>query len=78
MTPRTTFTDGVADPIYTLQGFIDGKFDIDLKRWAQDAKRVGIPIMVEFGTEVNGGWFPWSGILNGGSKTNGYGDPELS
>ncbi len=76
MMPRTTFTDGVADPIYTLQGFIDGKFDIDLKRWAQDAKRVGIPIMVEFGTEVNGGWFPWSGILNGGSKTNGYGDPN--
>ena len=33
--------------------------------------------MVEFGTEVNGGWFPWSGILNGGAKTNGYGDPNF-
>lgn len=77
MMPRTVFTDGVADPVYTLQGFIDGKFDSDLKKWAQDAKRVGIPIMVEFGTEVNGGWFPWSGILNGGVKTNGYGDPNF-
>lgn len=74
MMPRTAYTDGVADPIYTLQGFIEGKFDIDLKRWAQDAKRVGIPIMVEFGTEVNGGWFPWSGILNGGGKTDAYGN----
>lgn len=77
MMPRTVYTDGVADPIYTLQGFIEGKFDSDLKIWAQDAKRVGIPIMVEFGTEVNGGWFPWSGILNGGGKTNGYGDPTF-
>ena len=77
MMPRTVFTDGVADPLYTLQGFIDGKFDSALIKWAQDAKRVGIPIMVEFGTEVNGGWFPWSGILNGGAKTNGYGDPNF-
>jgi beta-mannanase len=77
MMPRTVFTDGVVDPVYTLQGFIDGKFDTDLKKWAQDEKRVGIPIMVEFGTEVNGGWFPWSGILNGGAKTNGYGDPNF-
>jgi hypothetical protein len=76
MMPRTDFNEGKPDPIYTLQGFIEGKFDIDLKRWAQDAKRVGIPIMVEFGTEVNGGWFPWSGILNGGGKTDGYGDPN--
>jgi hypothetical protein len=76
MMPRTTFTDGVQDPTYTLQGIIDGKFDTDLKNWAQDEKRVGIPIMVEFGTEVNGGWFPWSGILNGAGKTNGYGDPK--
>ena len=77
MMPRTVYTDGVADPVYTLQGFIDGKFDSDLKKWAQDAKRVGIPMMVEFGTEVNGGWFPWSGLLNGGAKTNGYGDPNF-
>jgi hypothetical protein len=77
MMPRTAYTDGVADPVYTLQGFIDGKFDNDLKKWAQDEKRVGIPMMVEFGTEVNGGWFPWSGLLNGGAKTNGYGDPNF-
>jgi Glycosyl hydrolase family 26 len=74
MMPRTTTTDGVEDPVYTLQGFIDGKFDEDLRKWAKESKRVGIPIMVEFGTEVNGDWFPWSGILNGAAKTDGYGD----
>lgn len=76
MMPRTSFDEGSIDPVYTLQGIIDGKFDSGLQAWAQDAKRVGIPIMVEFGTEVNGDWFPWSGLLNGGSKTNGYGDPN--
>lgn len=76
MMPRTDFDEGKIDPVYTLQGIINGTFDAELQSWAQDAKRVGIPIMVEFGTEVNGDWFPWSGILNGGSKTNGYGNPN--
>ena len=77
MMPCTTFTDGLVDPVYTLERFIDGDFDNDLRKWAQDAKRVGIPLMVEFGTEVNGDWFPWSGALNGESETEGYGDPTL-
>jgi beta-mannanase len=34
--------------------------------------------MVEFGTEVNGNWFPWSGMYSGGSETKGYGDPTLA
>ena len=75
MMPRTTFDEGRIDPIFTLQGIINGNFDRELRRWADDAKRVGIPIMVEFGTEVNGDWFPWSGVLNGEGKTRGYGDP---
>lgn len=76
MMPRTTFTEETIDPNFTLQRIIDGKFDNNLTQWARDAKRVGIPIMVEFGTEVNGHWFPWSGILNGGGNTSTYGDPK--
>lgn len=76
MMPRTTFTENTIDPNFTLQHIIDGKFDNNLTQWARDAKRVGIPIMVEFGTEVNGYWFPWSGILNGGGNTSAYGDPN--
>ncbi len=74
MMPRTTFTDGVQDPQFTLQKIIDGKFDNNLTKWALDAKKTSIPLMVEFGTEVNGDWFPWSGILNGGGTTNKYGN----
>ena len=77
MMPRTNFTEGIADPVFTLQSIIDGKFDKELTQWAIDAKRTGIPIMVEFGTEANGDWFPWSGILNGGNETGNYGDPNI-
>jgi beta-mannanase len=78
MMPRTTFDQSVADPVFTLQGIIDGDFDNSLIEWAQDAKRTNIPIMVEFGTEVNGDWFPWSGLLNGGGETEEYGDPNTA
>ncbi|MDN5845022.1 MAG: glycoside hydrolase family 26 protein [Candidatus Nitrosocosmicus sp.] len=78
MMPRTTFDQGEADPVYTLQGIIDGDFDDSLIEWAQDAKNTNIPLMVEFGTEVNGDWFPWSGILNGGGETEEYGDPNTA
>ncbi len=77
MMPRTTFTEGIADPVFTLQSIIDGKFDKELTQWALDAKRTNIPLMVELGTEANGDWFPWSGILNGGNETDNYKDPEI-
>ena len=77
MMPRTTFTEGIADPVFTLQSIIDGKFDKELTQWALDAKRTNIPLMVEFGTEANGDWFPWSGILNGADETDNYGDPKI-
>ena len=74
MMPRTDFQAGEQDPEFTLQHIIDGKFDGDLRRWAHDAERIHIPMIVEFGPEMNGDWFPWSGILNGGEKKVGYGD----
>jgi beta-mannanase len=75
--PRTNFQEGVADPVFNLQEIIDGKFDDSLRKWAVDARTISVPIIVEFGTEVNGDWFPWSGIYNGGGKTDGYGDPNF-
>lgn len=63
--PRSDFTDDKPDPVYSLQKIIDGKFDKELKAWALDAKTHGDPLMVEFGTEMNGNWFPWSGFHNG-------------
>ena len=76
MMPRADFQTGERDPVFTLQRIIEGKFDDELLRWAHDAKRVHIPIIVEFGPEMNGDWFPWSGILNGGEKKDMYGDRQ--
>lgn len=75
--PRTDFEEGGPDPVYTLKRFIDGDFDRELKQWAQDAKKTGIPLLAEFGTEVNGNWFPWNAQYNGKDSKTSYGSPDL-
>ncbi len=77
MMPRSNFDEGGPDPIYTMQKIIDGEFDTDLTQWAIDAKNTNIPLLVEFGTEVNGNWFPWNAQYNGAETTTDYGDPSL-
>ncbi len=72
--PRSDFKENGPDPLYTLQKIIDGEFDKALSEWAIDAKNAGIPLLIEFGTEVNGDWFPWNGSYNGGGTTDLYGD----
>jgi len=66
-----------ADPVYTMQRIIDGDFDAELSAWAQEAKSMDFPLLVEFGTEVNGDWFPWNGRWNGGGSGDQYGDPAV-
>lgn len=73
--PRSDFKVGGPDSRYTMQKIIDGQFDKELTQWALDAKKSAIPLLVEFGTEVNGDWFPWNGTYNGKSLKNTYGDP---
>jgi hypothetical protein len=83
MMPRSTWKENNPDPIYTMQNIIDGKFDAELREWARVAKSIrtlnepdaSIPLIVEFGAEVNGAWFPWSGAQNGGKRKDGYGNP---
>ena len=74
---RSGFRENHADSIYTLQRIINGEFDAQLTAWGQAAAAQPFPLLVEFGTEVNGQWFPWNGKWNGGAGTTGYGDPSL-
>ncbi len=67
--------DGDHTNYYSMQKFIDGDFDDQLIAWADAAKATKIPLMVEFGCEVNGDWFPWTGKYNGAGNKGGYGDP---
>jgi hypothetical protein len=52
---------------FTLQKIIAGEFDVDFRAWARDAKELGSPILIEWGTEPNGNWFSWNGKWNGGA-----------
>jgi hypothetical protein len=56
-----------ADPMYSLTAIIAGSFDDDLRAWGRAAREYGWPIIAEWGTEVNGRWFPWNGVWNGGA-----------
>jgi hypothetical protein len=60
---------------YSLQHIIDGVFDPQLRAWADAARDSDIPILLEFGTEMNDSWGPWAGRWNGAGQTDGYGDP---
>jgi hypothetical protein len=67
-----------AEPVYTLDNILAGKFDADLKTWMRDAKDFDYPLIVEYGTEANGEWFSWNGKWNGREISSGYGDPDLA
>lgn len=80
--PRTNFHAGGPDPNFTMQSIIDGDWDgpaaksQGLRSWCKQAAALGRPLLAEFGTEVDGNWFPWNGAYNGGARTDGYGDPD--
>ncbi len=76
MMARSQFQEGIADPVYTLDKFISGYYDQDIRNWARQAKATKIPLLAEFGTEMNGFWFPWNGQWNGAGNKTGYGDPD--
>lgn len=75
--PRTSLDEGVKEKNYTLQRIICGVFDHRLIKWAKEAKATKKPLMIDFGCEMNGDWFQWSGVKNGGKITNHYGNPKL-
>ncbi len=71
---RSSEEQNIAEPEFTLDRIIRGRFDRDLRAWARSARDFPSPLLVEFGTEVNGNWFSWNGDWNGGGRKTGYGD----
>jgi Glycosyl hydrolase family 26 len=53
---------------FSLDKIIAGDWDNYIDRWADAAKAFGKPMIVVFANEMNGDWFPWSGIYYGGDK----------
>ena len=57
---------------FGLSEILAGKWDAYIDNWADAARDFGHPMIVVFGVEMNGTWFPWSGAYYGGAQW----DPE--
>ena len=55
----------VTQPGYQLADIIDGSWDSLLATWAKGIAAWGRPIMLRFGHEMNGNWYPWAEGVNG-------------
>lgn len=69
---------------FNLRDILAGKWDGYIDGWADAARAHGQPLLVAWGLEMNGTWFPWSGVFYGGGKIKGqkdgrtvYEGPEL-
>lgn len=55
------YVEGAGPDKYSLTSILAGAHDAYIDRWAEQARDVRSPIIVSFGNEMNGSWFPWSG-----------------
>ncbi|WP_433220934.1 glycoside hydrolase family 26 protein [Dactylosporangium sp. CS-047395] len=63
---------GATDPAQIhLQDIIDGTWDAYIKARAREFAAVGRPILVRWGHEFNGNWYPW-GIANNNNDPSLY------
>ena len=67
---------------FGLNAILVGTWNRYIDDWADAAREFGHPLIVSFGDEMNGDWFPWSGVCYGGgkpiaSRPNEWEGPEL-
>lgn len=56
---------GPEQATYSLDRVAGGAFDGYLLRWAAALRSYGKPVLLRFGHEMNGDWYPWSERVNG-------------
>ena len=62
-------------PRFSFDNILAGKFDDYIRDWARHARDAKTPILVAWGLEMNGDWFPWGGACQGGGETKKFGNP---
>ncbi len=69
---------------FNVRDIVAGHWDAYIDEWADGAKAFAKPLLVTWGLEANGSWFPWSGVFYGGGEIIGeaegrtlYAGPEL-
>jgi hypothetical protein len=73
------YKEGRGPDKYSLTSIIAGAHDAYIDRWADAAREFGRPMIVSFANEMNGSWFPWSGVFYGEKKPapgGGFQGPE--
>ncbi len=50
---------------YLLDNILSGRWDFYLHQWADSIREWGKPILIRWGHEMNGTWYPWDGVHNG-------------
>jgi hypothetical protein len=55
-----------AEKLFSLASICAGRFDDNLRHWAEQARIFHTPLLIEWGTEPNGEWFAWNGKWNEG------------
>ncbi len=60
---------------FSLENILSGRWDDYIDRWADGAKALGRPMFVSLCNEMNGDWFPWSGVFYGGGRPIAGSDP---
>jgi hypothetical protein len=51
---------------FGLERILAGEWDGYIDAWAAGARAHGDPLLVSWGLEMNGDWYPWSGVYHGG------------
>ncbi len=46
--------------IVTFDDILNGKWDAYIKKYAEGVKEFGHPVIIRWGHEMNGDWYPWS------------------
>ena len=64
------YAEGMLPGRFNLYSILSGTWDAYIDKWAEDARDFGKPLLVAWGIEMNGTWFPWSGYYYGGGQTD--------
>ncbi|HEY3501548.1 MAG TPA: glycosyl hydrolase [Actinocatenispora sp.] len=69
--PWAGLQGGTSQPAYGLEKIVDGGYDGYVTRFATAVKQQKWPIVLRFGHEMNGNWYPWSESKSG-NKAGDY------
>lgn len=62
---------------FSLTNILSGQWDAYIDDWVRELAQFNYPVMLAWGIEMNGQWFPWSGYHYGAGKRIGNTEPPL-